>query len=94
MDLKIGGIYTADKLGNQGQVAIIINNKNDDYISYYMLKILADFTKNDIEKIVEDQIRFNELKIENFNSTTAHFLSFKIDGYMGQMSDNILFNLS
>lgn len=35
MNLKVGGIYTSDKLGKQGRVAIIIINKNDNYISYY-----------------------------------------------------------
>lgn len=93
MNLKIGGIYTADNFKYYSRVAIIIIDKNDNY-SFYVLKILDYFNKNDIENILKNQIKYLELKKMNFYTATEHFLSSKIDGYMGQVNNNILFNLS
>ena len=94
MNLKIGGIYTYDTPWHQDRGAIIIINKKNNYISYYMFKIRPDFTKNDIETILNNQIKYLELKKQNFYIVTEHFLLDKLDGYMGRVNDDMLLKLS
>lgn len=94
MNLKIGGIYTYDTPWHQDRGAIIIINKKNNYISYYMFKIRLDFTKNDIETILNNQIKYLELRKKNFWIGTKQFLLDKIDGYMGQVNEDILVKLS
>ena len=93
MNLKIGGIYTADNFKYYSRVAIIIIDKNDNY-SFYVLKILDYFNKNDIENILKNQIKYLELRKKNFWIGTEQFLLDKIDGYMGRVNEDMLFKLS
>ena len=39
MNLKIGGIYTVDEFKNYLRAAIVIIDKNDEYL-FYVIKIL------------------------------------------------------
>ena len=93
MNLKIGGIYTVEEFKYYLRAAIVIIDKNDEY-SFYVLKISNYFNKNDIENILKNQIKYLELKKKNFYIGTEHFLSSKIDGYMGQVNDDMLVKLS
>lgn len=94
MNLKIGGIYTVEEFKYYLRAAIIIIDKNDDEYLFYVIKISNYFNKNDIENILKNQIKYLELKKKNFYIGTEHFLSSKIDGYMGQVNDDMLLKLS
>ena len=54
MNLKIGGIYTVDEFKYYLRAAIIIIDKNDEYL-FYVIKISNYFNKNDIENILKNQ---------------------------------------
>ena len=89
MNLKIGGIYTVDEFKNYLRAAIVIIDKNDEYL-FYVIKILDNFNKKDIE----NQIKYLELRKKNFWIGTEQFLLDKIDGYMGRVNEDMLFKLS
>ena len=89
MNLKIGGIYTVDEFKYYLRAAIVIIDKNDEYL-FYVIKILDNFNKKDIE----NQIKYLKFRKKNFCIGTEQFLSSKIDGYMGQVNDDMLFKLS
>ena len=94
MNLKIGGIYTVEEFKYYLRAAIIIIDKNDDEYLFYVIKISNYFNKNDIETILNNQIKYLELRKKSFCIETEYFLIDKIDGYMGQINDDILFKLS
>ncbi len=89
MNLKIGGIYTVDEFKNYLRAAIVIIDKNDEY-SIYVIKILDNFNKKDIE----NQIKYLKFRKKNFCIESEQFLLDKIDGYMGRVNDDMLFKLS
>ena len=89
MNLKIGGIYTVETFKNYLRAAIVIIDKNDEY-SIYVIKILDNFNKKDIE----NQIKYLKFRKKNFCIESEQFLLEKIDGYMGRVNDDMLFKLS
>lgn len=94
MNLKIGGIYTVEEFKSYFRAAIILIDKNDDEYLFYVIKISNYFNKNDIETILNNQIKYLKLIKKKFYIGTEDFLLDKIDGYMGQVNDDMLLKLS
>lgn len=91
MNYQIGGIYTMEKY--QTRYAIIMINKIDkNYVLCYKIPIIEIISKKDIENIINDQIRFNEIKF--LNMIIDHIDFIKIDGYLGQINENIIEKLN
>ena len=84
MNYQIGGIYTMEKY--QTRYAIIMIDKIDkNYVLYYKIPIIEIISKKDIENIINDQIRFKEIKF--LNMEIAH-----ID--LGQVNETIIEKLN
>lgn len=88
--LKIGGIYTSDSIIKGKRAAIIIIDKHPFCVSYYELPILSNYTRDDIEMILKDQIQFKEYHLDTIYHRPEKFLTDDIDGYLGQINQEIL----
>ena len=88
--LKIGGIYTSDSIIKGKRAAIIIIDKHPFCVSYYELPILSNYTRDDIEMILKDQIQFKEYHLDTIYHRSGNFLINDIDGYIGQINQEIL----
>lgn len=91
MHYQIGGIYTMERY--QTRYAIIMIDKiGKNSVLYYKIPIIEIISKKDIENIINDQIRFKEIKF--LNMVIAHIDFIKIDGYLGQVNENIIEKLN
>lgn len=88
--LKIGGIYTSDSVIKGKRAAIIIIDKSPFCVSYYELPILSTYTRDTIEMILKDQMQFESYHLNTIHHRSENFLTCDIDGYIGQINQEIL----
>lgn len=70
----------------------MIDKIDKNYVLYYKIPIIEIILKKDIENIINNQIRFKEIKF--LNMVIAHIDFIKIDGYFGQVNENIIEKLN
>lgn len=91
--LKIGGIYTTDKVMIKQRTVLIILTLTDTSVLYYLLKIEENYTNNDIKNIIVNQLRWYETIHKNYQNYSKNFFLNMIDGYLGQIDEDLIVKL-
>lgn len=92
--LKNRGIYTRTRNGEKRSALVLINGdeivEQTVYVYCYRIPICVNCARRDVEKILEDQIRFHELRFDNVLILRIDDFLVDVDGYLGQIDERML----
>ena len=93
MKLKVGNIYTTNKiLVCDKRAAVLILSIVDNFTTFYIVE-LNDCSRKDVEKNLRKQIETHTIKRNLFQMYSNNFLTSMFDGYLGTINEKLLNDL-
>lgn len=89
-DFKIGGIYTSNDRNNSWQNACIVFAKTKFCLQYYVISNIEGMNTKKLISIFQEQINNYDIFISHFQLMSIDDFGQLIDGYIGQIDENII----
>jgi len=89
-DFKIGGIYTSNDRNNSWRNACIVFAKTNLYLQYYVISNIEGMNTKKLISIFQEQINNYDIFVSHFQLMSIDDFGQLIDGYIGQIDENII----